>query len=74
MRITVKVIPRAHQNIVEKCEDGTYKVRVTTTPTDGKANVAVQKLLAEYFDMPKSLVQIVHGATARIKIVEIDKR
>lgn len=72
MRITVKVIPRAHKNIVELCDDGTYKVRVTTTPTDGKANIAVQKILAQYFDVSKSNVYIVRGATSRIKLVEID--
>ncbi|MEA3323462.1 MAG: DUF167 domain-containing protein [Patescibacteria group bacterium] len=70
MRVTVKVIPRAHKNIVELCDDGTYKVCVTTSPTDGKANIAVQKMLAQCFDVPKSNVCIVRRCNVTDKACE----
>ena len=72
MKISVSVIPLAHKNSVEVCDDGTYKVRTTVAPEHGKANESVQKILATHFDVPKSSVRILYGATARIKIIEID--
>ncbi|MEK7662914.1 MAG: DUF167 domain-containing protein, partial [Actinomycetota bacterium] len=39
---------------------------------DGAANDGVIKILADYFDVPKSRVRVVRGHTARIKQIEID--
>ena len=74
MVITVKVITRAHANIVKKSEDGTYKVYVTVIAEKGKANTAVQKLLAKYFGVSKTSVQILRGKTARIKQIVIESK
>jgi len=71
MRIYVKVTPRAGKNEVLKISEGEYKVRVTAPPEKGKANEAVIELLADYFDVPKSLVNIVGGRTANTKIIDI---
>lgn len=71
MRIYAKVIPRAGRNEVEKNSDESYRVRVTAAPERGKANEAVVELLAEYFNVPKSRVNIIAGKTARTKMVEI---
>lgn len=70
-RITVKVIPRAKQNLVEHQPDGTYRIRVTTAPTDGKATEAVIKLLAKFFKCAQSDIKLISGATSRNKIFEI---
>jgi len=71
MRIYVKVIPRASKNEVVKISDGEYKVKLTAPPVDGKANGMLLKILAEYFNVSKSSLQIVGGKTARIKIVDV---
>ncbi|HLD25462.1 MAG TPA: DUF167 domain-containing protein [Candidatus Andersenbacteria bacterium] len=71
MKITVKVTANARQEAVEEIREGYYKVRVTAKPVGGKANEAVIKLLAEYFDVPPSRVRIVFGKTSREKMVEI---
>jgi len=71
MRIYVKVIPRASKNEVVKISDGEYKVKLTAPPVDGKANKMLLKMLAEYFDIPKSSLQIIGGKTARVKMVDI---
>ncbi|PID52375.1 MAG: hypothetical protein CR972_02615 [Candidatus Moraniibacteriota bacterium] len=71
MKIEVKVVPRAHKNCVEK-KEGKYIVRTTTIPEDGKANVHVIMLLAKYFGVAKSCVNIVRGHAVRNKIVEIE--
>ena len=72
LQINVKVITKAHKNIVQKVDDEHYIIRTTTVPVDGKANKAVQKLLAEYFDVAKSCVQIVKGVKSKNKIIDID--
>ena len=71
MKISVRVIPRAKQNLVEVLSDGSYRVRVTTAPTDGKANMAVIALLAKFFKCTQSAIKLLSGATARTKIFEI---
>ncbi|PJA87129.1 MAG: YggU family protein [Candidatus Moranbacteria bacterium CG_4_9_14_3_um_filter_42_9] len=71
MRIYVKVSPRSSKNEVVKISEGEYKVKLTAPPVDGKANDMLIKILAEYFNVSKSSVQIVGGKTAKIKIVDI---
>ncbi|MFQ6778170.1 MAG: DUF167 domain-containing protein [Alphaproteobacteria bacterium] len=73
MIINVSVVPRAKQNKIDKSPDGTLKIHTTAAPTDGDANSAVVKMLAEYFDVPKSKIKIIRGETARKKIVSIPK-
>ena len=71
MRINVRVIPRAKLNRVEVQPDGTVRVHTTTAPTDGKATVAVIKMLAEHYDIPKTSIKLIRGATSRDKVFEI---
>ncbi len=66
----VRVIPRARQNRVEISRYGTLRVRTTAAPADGAANAAVIKMLAAHFDVPKSSIQIVRGASARDKVIQ----
>lgn len=70
MQIKVRVIPRAKVNLVEPQPDGSIRVHTTTAPTDGKANEAVIKALARHFDVPKSGIRVVRGATSRDKVIE----
>ncbi len=73
-RISVSVIPRVSRTeVLGPSEDGSYKVRVTSAPTDGKANEAVIVALSEFFDVAKSSVRIVRGLTGRKKIIEINR-
>lgn len=66
----VRVIPRAKINQVEPQPDGTIRVHTTAAPADGEANVAVIKLLARHFDVPKTSIKIIRGQNARDKVVE----
>jgi uncharacterized protein len=70
-RVYVKVTPRAGQNEVVKISEGEYKVKVTAPPEKGKANEAVIKILANYFDLPKSSIKIIGGKSTRVKLIEI---
>lgn len=71
MRIYVKVSPMSSKNEVVKVSDGEYKVKLTAPPVDNQANIMLIKVLAEYFNVPKSSLKIVGGKTARIKIIDI---
>ena len=42
-------------------------------PHDGEANKALIKLLADYYDVPKSCVKVVSGQKSHQKLVEIIK-
>ncbi len=76
-RITVQLTPRAARDelmAVEVTERGALLVRarVAAPPVDGKANAALELLLARALDVAPSRVEVVGGATARRKLVEVD--
>ena len=70
MRINVRVIPRAKLNRVEVQPDGTVRVHTTTAPTDGKATTDVIKMLSQHYNVPKTSIKLVRGATSRDKVFE----
>ncbi len=71
MRIYVKVSPRSSKNEVTKIAEREYKVKLTAPPVDNKANKMLIKVLSDYFSVSRSLIRILGGKTARIKLVEI---
>ena len=71
MKIFVKVKPRAKEEKVEKIDDINFRVQVTQPPEKGKANMAVVKALAGYFNVNRSNVQIVSGSSSKLKVIKI---
>lgn len=71
MRIYVRVTARASLEKVEKIDENQYKVWLKKSPVKGEANKALISILADYFDVPKSAVEIIAGKTARDKMIEI---
>jgi hypothetical protein len=53
--------------------DGSFEVHLKEKPVDGKANEALIRVLADHFGLRQRDVSIVTGASARIKIIEIEK-
>jgi uncharacterized protein len=72
MRIYLKIHPRSSQNKIVKTAENEYAAWVTAPPVDGEANRALLELLADYFNVAKSLINIVGGKTAKTKIIDID--
>lgn len=68
--IAVRVTPKASRNAV-KVENGEIRVYVTVVPESGKANVAVQKLLAKEIGIAKSRLVLLRGATSRDKVFQV---
>ena len=71
MKYTVKVKPGSSQEKVVVTDDGVLTVWLHARAHDGEANKAVVKVLAKYFGVAKSCVEIVRGEKSREKVVEI---
>lgn len=73
-KVTVRIKPSSKKgSLVQPSLTGELLVYVREPAIDGKANAAIIKLLADYYDVPKRAVSIVSGHTSRIKIIAIDK-
>lgn len=71
LTVAVRVTPRARRNAIA-LEGDTLRVWLTAPPVDGAANAALLALLAERLGIPKRAVTLVHGETAREKVVAIE--
>jgi uncharacterized protein YggU (UPF0235/DUF167 family) len=74
--VTVRVTPRAGRDAIDgpgEDADGRplLKLRVRAVPEDGKANAAVEALLARTLGISKRQVAVVSGGKSRIKRVEL---
>ncbi len=69
--ISVKTIPNSKRVAIKKLEENNYSVRLDKPAVEGKANIRLIEVLADYFDVPKSSVEIVKGFRNREKVVSI---
>lgn len=67
----LRVTPRAGRNQISD-EGGQLRAQVTAVPEDGRANRAVQDLLAEALGVAKGRLTLIRGATARDKVFRLD--
>ena len=72
VKLSVKVVPGSSRDGIAEWLDGTLKVRVRAQPEKGRANAAVEKLLAEHLHLSLRQVHITSGHTAKRKVVEIE--
>jgi hypothetical protein len=70
----VKAVPRAARSeVVGVTTDGAMKVRLAAVPDKGKANEELRAVLAGWFQVPKSNVEIVLGETSQRKRLRVWK-
>lgn len=74
LKLKVRVTPRGGRDAVEGLgadagEAPHVKLRVASAPVDGDANDAVVRLLATWLGVPKSKIEVISGATMRLKTV-----
>ena len=72
VRMEIHVRPGASRPKVGGAYGGALVVRVAERAEDGRATVAALKAVAEALAIPHSSVTLVHGATSRRKLIEID--
>lgn len=66
--ISVRVKPGSKKGpLVEPDDDGGLIIYVRERAVDGKATEAVGRLLAEHLGVPRNRVELVSGATSRVK-------
>ena len=77
MKLALKVTPGARKNEVLGWEDDypqvgrVLKVKIAAPPVEGKANKEIVLFLARLLGVTKSSIEVVHGTSGRIKLVEI---
>jgi uncharacterized protein (TIGR00251 family) len=70
--LLLRVIPNASSDVVVGWCGNVLKVKVQAPPEDGRANKALVKLLAEYFEIPKKSIVILAGEKSRKKRIRIE--
>ena len=72
MKYQVTVKPGTSQEKIIKTSENELTVYLRAKPHDGEANVALIRVLSEYFDVAKTNIKIIRGANARIKTIELN--
>ncbi len=77
MKIRCKIKPNSKKgNLIQKSQDENgefFEIFIREPAIEGKANLAVIKLLSEEFGVSKSKVSLKTGVKSRFKIFEIEK-
>ena len=69
----MRVQPGAARSEIAGWEpDGALRLRLQAPPVEGRANRALIEFLADALGVKRSAIRLVHGATARRKLIEID--
>jgi uncharacterized protein len=70
--LAVRVTPRASRNeITEIMPDGTVKVRLITSKTEGEGNQALIKFLSEVLGVTPSKIDIIGGISGNDKLLSV---
>ncbi len=70
-RLAVKVVPGSSKNCIAGWLGEVLRIRVMVPPERGKANTAVEKVIAKALGISSDAVNIVKGPTSQRKVVEI---
>ena len=71
MKLFIKVVPASSRDGLAGWLGETLKVRVSAPPERGKANAAVEKVVACALDVTRERVSIIKGMTSARKVIEI---
>ena len=74
--LTVRLTPKTAKDEVKGVEsfDGAAVLvaRVRALPEAGRANQALEKLIAKWLGVPRSTVSVTHGGKSRLKQVKVE--
>jgi uncharacterized protein len=71
VRLTPKSVHDKIEGVETRGDDPFLKVRVRAAPEDGKANTALERLIADWVGIARGRVSLTVGHTARLKTVVI---
>ena len=72
VRLAVRLTPRASRDEIAGFEGETLRVRVSAPPVEGRANRALERLLAKRLRLSRGAVRVVAGQASRNKVVAVD--
>jgi len=70
--LVVRLTPRASRDEIVGWQGNELRVRLRAPPVDGRANEALLRLLASRLDVSPSSIELVSGATARVKRLRVE--
>lgn len=73
MKINVKVVPKSSIQRVEENLLGELKVKLKSPPIQGRANQELIEILAKYYKVSKSQIEIIQGEKSKNKIININE-
>lgn len=71
MKIYITAKPKSKKRYIQKIDDTHYTVAVKEPSIMGKANQAIIKVLAKYFDKPSFQINIISGEKSKQKVIEM---
>jgi len=71
VRLTPKSSLDAIEGIAVTSDGPALRVRVRAVPAEGKANEALERLVAEWLGVPRSRVKVTSGGKSRVKLLQI---
>ena len=76
LRLSARLTPNGGADVIDglgaDSSGQTFlKVRVRAAPEDGKANAALETLIAKALGAPKSAVSVSRGAKSRLKTIDV---
>jgi uncharacterized protein (TIGR00251 family) len=69
--LSVHVQPGAKTTQLAGLHGEDLKVRIAAPPVDGRANAALEELVADALGVPRRCVRVVKGATSRRKTIHV---
>jgi uncharacterized protein len=73
--LRVRLTPRASQDhiegVIETATGAAVKILVRAVPEAGRANTAVETIVADWLAVPKSSVVVTSGVTSRVKMLTV---
>lgn len=74
MLVSLVVKPNSKKGpLIELADNGSLVVYIREIAAENKANDALIKLLAEYYDVSKTHITIVRGHNSHHKVVQVSK-
>jgi len=71
LRLAVYVQPNAATSAVVGEHDGALKLKLKAPPVDGKANDALQSIIAELLGVARRDVSLLQGLSSRKKVISV---
>lgn len=72
IEIRIYVQPRSSKNEIAGVHDNAIKIKITSPPLDGAANLLLIKFLSKKLGVSKSRISLISGGKSRNKVVNIE--